>query len=145
MNISEFTVDRQVEAVKIGDKEFNVYKTLDADQIRNIIVETVSPLFVSVYKNNSAEVGNIMEVPRKDEKFIAMNQLIYYTIAVVKYATDIEFDTDDTDTLYNIIASNGIFDAVMNVLYSSDGEAVYRMADTIERTIDYRLIQMTKR
>lgn len=142
MNISDFTIKDNTVKVQSEGKEYHIYKTLDADQVIGIILETVTPLFVD-YRVKGGGIGNIIETPSRKEKFLAMNQPICFATAVVKYATDIEFDLEDTYEIYNIIISNGIFEQVMEVL--RDSAQLSSIVDTIDKIIFYRLKQKLKR
>lgn len=126
MNITEFNPEKD----KITFKKY-----VSANDFISIVAATVSPLFLVDDKP-----ANILNKPNKKEQYYGVYKTIYYTVALIKYLTDIEIDEDmDITGAYDLIMSKGIYQMFHNNIWSemsSDDVILDVQTRDLERTID---------
>lgn len=138
MKITEFNPERD---------QITFKKYISANDFISIVAATVSPLFLVDNKP-----ANILNKPNKKEQYYGVYKTIYYTVALIKYLTDIEIDEDmDITEAYDLIMSKGIYQMFHNNIFSDLCDDVIildvqvrELEKTIDSLISERLAMMKK-
>lgn len=138
MKITEFNPEKD---------QITFKKYISANDFISIVAATVSPLFLVDNKP-----ANILNKPNKKEQYYGVYKPIYYTVALIKYLTDIEIDENmDITEAYDLIMSKGIYQTFHNNIFSELCNDVIildtqtrELEETINSLISERLSMMKK-